>query len=47
MMDFTENLTDLVNRGDISKETALEVAPNPEELKMRLKGIRVAQPGIL
>jgi twitching motility protein PilT len=47
MMDFTENLTDLVNRGDISKETALEVAPNPEELKMRLKGIKVAQPGIL
>jgi hypothetical protein len=31
----------------VSKETALEVAPNPDELKMRLKGIKVAAPGIL
>ena len=27
--------------------TALEVAPNPEALKMAFKGIKVAQPGIL
>lgn len=47
MVDFTENLTQLVNRGDIDKATALEVCPNPEQLKMALKGIKVAQPGIL
>ena len=47
MVDFTENLRQLVERGDVTKEVALEVAPNPEALKMALKGIRVATPGIL
>ena len=47
MVDFTENLRQLVDRGDIDKATALEVAPNPEQLKMALKGIKVATPGIL
>jgi len=47
MMDFTESLTQLVNRGDIDKATALEIAPNPEQLKMALKGIKVSAPGIL
>jgi twitching motility protein PilT len=47
MVDFTENLVQLVNRGDIDKATALEFAPNPEQLKMALKGIKVAAPGIL
>jgi len=47
MVDFTENLRQLVDRGDISKEVALEYAPNPEQLKMALKGIKVAAPGIL
>ncbi len=47
MVDFTENLRQLVDRGDIDKATALEVAPNPEQLKMALKGIKVAAPGIL
>jgi twitching motility protein PilT len=47
MMDFTENLRLLVDRGDIDKATALEVAPNPDQLKMVLKGIKVAAPGIL
>jgi twitching motility protein PilT len=47
MVDFTENLRQLVERGDVSKEVALEVAPNPEALKMALKGIKVATPGIL
>lgn len=47
MVDFTENLRQLVDRGDISKEVALEFAPNPEQLKMALKGIKVAAPGIL
>jgi twitching motility protein PilT len=47
MIDFTESLRQLVERGDIDKATALEVAPNPEALKMALKGIKVATPGIL
>jgi twitching motility protein PilT len=47
MVDFTENLRQLVDRGDIDKSTALEWAPNPEQLKMALKGIKVAAPGIL
>ena len=47
MIDFTESLRQLVERGDITKEVAIEVAPNPEALKMALKGIRVATPGIL
>lgn len=47
MIDFTENLRVLVERGDVDKATALEVAPNPEALKMAFKGIKVASPGIL
>jgi twitching motility protein PilT len=47
MVDFTESLTQLVQRGDIDRATAIEVAPNPEALKMALKGIKVAAPGIL
>jgi twitching motility protein PilT len=47
MMDFTESLRLLVEKGDVAKETALEVAPNPEALKMALKGIKVSTPGIL
>jgi twitching motility protein PilT len=47
MVDFNENLRQLVERGDISKETALEVSPNPDQLKMILKGIKVSAPGIL
>ncbi len=47
MVDFTENLRLLIERGDIDKATGLEFAPNPEQLKMAIKGIRVAAPGIL
>jgi twitching motility protein PilT len=47
MIDFTENLRQLVERGDVDRATALEVAPNAEQLKMALKGIKVATPGIL
>jgi twitching motility protein PilT len=47
MLDFTENLRQLVDRGDIDKATALEVAPNPEQLKMALKGIKVQTSGLL
>jgi twitching motility protein PilT len=47
MVDFTENLRQLVERGDVDKPTALEFAPNPEQLKMAFKGIKFATPGIL
>jgi twitching motility protein PilT len=47
MLDFTESLTQLVLNGHVDRAVALEVAPNPESLKMALKGIRVSQPGIL
>jgi twitching motility protein PilT len=47
MMDFNESLRLLVEKGDVDRATALEVAPNPEALKMAFKGIKVAQPGIL
>jgi twitching motility protein PilT len=47
MLDFNESLRQLVERGDVDRATALEVAPNPEALKMAFKGIRVARQGIL
>jgi twitching motility protein PilT len=47
MVDFNENLRQLVERGDIDKATAIEVSPNPEQFKMLLKGIRTSTPGIL
>jgi twitching motility protein PilT len=47
MLDFNESLRQLVERGDITQETAIEASPNPDALQMALKGIRVAQPGIL
>jgi twitching motility protein PilT len=47
MVDFTENLRQLVERGDTDRATALEFAPDPEKLKMAFKGIKVAASGIL
>ncbi len=47
MIDFTESLRLLVERGDVDHASALEVAPNPEALKMAFKGIQVATQGIL
>jgi twitching motility protein PilT len=47
MVDFNENLRQLVERGDVEKAVALEYSPNPDQLKMALKGIKVAAPGIL
>jgi twitching motility protein PilT len=47
MVDFTENLRQLVERGDVDKATALEFAPDAEKLKMALKGIKVTAQGIL
>lgn len=47
MMDFNENLRRLVEDGFIDHETAYEAAPNRDELKMALKGIKTAMTGIL
>ena len=47
MQDFTMSLQHLVEHELIDRATAFEVAPNVEALKMALKGISVAQPGIL
>ena len=47
MQDFTESLRRLVVEEKIERATAFEVAPNVETLKMALKGINLAQPGIL
>ena len=47
MVDFTENLRRLVETGFIDHSTAYEMAPNPDELRMALKGIRSASGGIL
>lgn len=47
MVDFTEHLRQLVETGYIDHETAYGAAPNPDELKMALKGIRTASSAIL
>jgi hypothetical protein len=47
MQDFTESLRRLVVDEKIERATAFEVAPSVETLKMALKGINIAQPGIL
>ncbi len=47
MVDFTENLRRMVETGYIDHPTAYEAAPNADELRMALKGIRAAGAGIL
>ncbi len=47
MQDFTMSLKQLIDDGLIDRPTAFEVAPNPDALKMALKGINVSQPGII
>ena len=47
MQDFTMSLMALVQEEKIERATAFEVAPSVEALKMALKGISIAQPGIL
>ncbi len=47
MQDLTENLCELVNNGSIDPKDAYRYAPNIEELKMVLKGIRTTAEGIL
>ena len=47
MQDFTMSLKELVEEELIDRQTAFEVAPNVESLKMALKGIYTSQAGIL
>jgi twitching motility protein PilT len=47
MQDFTESLRVLVEKEWIELKIALQYAPNVEELKMALKGIRTIASGIL
>lgn len=47
MQDFTYNLCELIKDGSIDPKEAYKVAPNTEELKMALKGIRSTTSGIL
>jgi twitching motility protein PilT len=47
MQDFTQSLKKLVDDEMIDREVAMEVAPNREQLKMALKGIDVAQGGMV
>jgi twitching motility protein PilT len=47
MVDFTEHLRRLVESGFIDHPAAYEAAPNPDELRMALKGIKGRRAGIL
>ena len=47
MVDFNENLRQLVERGDIDKATALEFSPNADQLRMMIKGIKVSTSGLV
>ncbi len=47
MQDLTYNLCELVKDGSIDPKDAYKYAPNTEELRMALKGIRTTTTGIL
>ena len=47
MQDLTYNLCDLVERGFVDPKEAIKYAPNIDEFKMALKGIRTTASGIL
>ncbi|MFQ5412424.1 MAG: type IV pilus twitching motility protein PilT [Phycisphaerae bacterium] len=47
MQDFTEALYKLVMDEYIELDVAMDAAPNPDELKMRLKGIRSGRTGAI
>lgn len=47
MQDLTDNLCELVKNGSIDPKDAYRYAPNKDELKMALKGIRATSSGIL
>jgi twitching motility protein PilT len=47
MLDLTDNLVKMVQEGWIDPKDAYKYAPNTDELKMALKGIRTTAEGIL
>ncbi len=47
IQDLTYNLCELVEKGFVDPKEALKYAPNTDELKMALKGIRTTASGIL
>jgi len=47
MQDYTEALRQLVASEVVDRQTAFDVAPNPEALRMALKGISTGEGGIL
>jgi twitching motility protein PilT len=47
MQDFTMALCDLVKRDMIDRAAAMEVAPNPEALKMAIKGLTAKESAML
>jgi twitching motility protein PilT len=47
MQDFTRSLKLLLDAQLVDRPTAFAVAPNPDALKMAIKGIDAAAPGIL
>ena len=47
MVDITNNLCNLIQEGLVDPREAYRLAPNPDELKMALKGIRSSTSGIL
>lgn len=47
MQDFNMSLKSLIDQELISQDVAMEVSPNKQQLKMVLKGIDVAQGGLL
>ena len=46
MQDFTKALKDRVEQDMITRESAFEIAPNPDALKMALKGIKLPVSGL-
>ena len=47
MQDITDDLCELVQNGSVDPKDAYKYAPNTEELRMALKGIRTTAEGIL
>ena len=47
MQDFNRSLLELIEKDYIDPKVAYEVAPNPDELKMRLKGISASRAGLM
>lgn len=47
MQEFNDSLKDFIDRGIIDRQTAYEVSPNRDALKMLLKGITVKDSGLV